>query len=79
MDELPKTAVGKIFKPDLRRRAIERVFNAELDAHRIKAHVSEVLEDKINGLTAVVSAPSELDNKVIGEALNQFTVPWKRV
>jgi len=30
MDELPKTAVGKIFKPDLRKSAITRVFNAAL-------------------------------------------------
>ena len=28
--ELPKTAVGKVFKPDLRRRAITRVFDAAL-------------------------------------------------
>jgi hypothetical protein len=28
LDELPKTAVGKVFKPDLRRRAITRVYNA---------------------------------------------------
>ena len=79
LTELPKTPVGKIFKPDLRRRAIERVFNAELDTHKIKAHVSEVLEDKVSGLTAVVSALPELDNQVIGDALNQFTVPWKRL
>ena len=30
--ELPKTAVGKVFKPDLRRRAIARVFDAALAA-----------------------------------------------
>ena len=30
MDELPKTAVGKVFKPGLRKRAITRVYNAAL-------------------------------------------------
>jgi acyl-coenzyme A synthetase/AMP-(fatty) acid ligase len=79
LTELPKTPVGKIFKPDLRRRAIERVFNAELDNNKVKAHVSGVVEDKVVGLTAMVSATDELDNQVIGNALNQFTVPWKRL
>ncbi len=30
LDELPKTAVGKVFKPDLRKSAIMRVYNAAL-------------------------------------------------
>ena len=30
--ELPKTAVGKVFKPDLRRMAITRVYDAALKA-----------------------------------------------
>ena len=30
LDELPKTAVGKVFKPDLRRKAITRIYNAAL-------------------------------------------------
>ena len=45
----------------------------------IKAHVAEVLEDKVSGLTAMVSALPDLDNEVIGDTLNQFTVPWKRL
>lgn len=31
LGELPKTAVGKIFKPDLRRRAIVRVYDGALE------------------------------------------------
>jgi fatty-acyl-CoA synthase len=79
LTELPKTPVGKIFKPDLRRRAISRVLNSELEGKGIKAHVAEVLEDKVSGLTAMVSALPDLDNEVIGDTLNQFTVPWKRL
>ena len=80
LTELPKTAVGKIFKPDLRRRAISRVFNAEMDTKGIQAQVSEVIEDKVSGLTAVISAKSsDLKNEVIGDALNQFTVPWRKL
>jgi acyl-coenzyme A synthetase/AMP-(fatty) acid ligase len=45
MDELPKTAVGKIFKPDLRRSAITRVYNGAGWAG-VGAQVTAVLEDK---------------------------------
>jgi acyl-coenzyme A synthetase/AMP-(fatty) acid ligase len=35
MDDLPVTAVGKIFKPELRRRAIERVLNSVFNEHNV--------------------------------------------
>jgi acyl-coenzyme A synthetase/AMP-(fatty) acid ligase len=81
LTELPKTAVGKIFKPDLRRRAIVRVLNAEMQLKGIQAEVTEVLEDKVSGLTAIISGKgsSDLKQEVIGDALNQFTVPWKKL
>jgi acyl-coenzyme A synthetase/AMP-(fatty) acid ligase len=80
LTELPKTAVGKIFKPDLRRRAIVRVLNAEMQLKGIQAEVTEVLEDKVSGLTAIISGEgsSDLKQEVIGDALNQFTVPWRK-
>ena len=40
LPELPKTAVGKVFKPDLRRRAIGRVFDAALAAAGSAARVA---------------------------------------
>ena len=81
LTELPKTAVGKIFKPDLRRRAIVRVLNAEMQLKGIQAEVTEVLEDKVSGLTAIISGEgsSDLKQEVIGDALNQFTVPWRKL
>jgi len=45
MDELPKTAVGKIFKPDLRKRAITRIYNAALDKAGVAAQVVSVSEE----------------------------------
>jgi len=78
LTELPKTPVGKIFKPDLRRRAISRIFNTELKSQGIEAKVTEVVEDKVSGLTAMVSALPDLENEAIGNVLNQFAVPWKR-
>ena len=81
LTELPKTAVGKIFKPDLRKRAIVRVLNAEMQSKGIQAKVTEVLEDKVSGLTAIISGEgsSDLKQEVVGGALNQFTVPWRKL
>ena len=79
LSELPKTPVGKIFKPDLRKRAITRVLNAELEAKITGAKISDVVEDRVDGLTALVSAPSEVENEMIGASLNQFIVPWRRL
>jgi acyl-coenzyme A synthetase/AMP-(fatty) acid ligase len=42
LPELPKTAVGKVFKPDLRRRAITRVYDAALAEAGIAARVHDV-------------------------------------
>lgn len=76
--ELPKTPVGKIFKPDLRRKAITRVFNSEFQDKNIQASVVDVIEDKVNGLTAVISAEKNVNDAVISGSLNQFIVPWNR-
>jgi fatty-acyl-CoA synthase len=74
LDELPKTAVGKIFKPDLRKRAITRVYNAALGD--LEAQVNSVTEDKRRGLVAYVSKTSSVTDEEIGNALNGYTVPW---
>jgi acyl-CoA synthetase (AMP-forming)/AMP-acid ligase II len=75
MDELPKTAVGKIFKPDLRRRAIIRIFDAALDKAGVAARVDHVVDDKKRGLVAVV-AMKGADAGAVGEVLGGFVVPW---
>ena len=56
LPELPKTAVGKVFKPDLRRRAIARVFDAALAAAGSAARVAAVVEDRRLGLVAELAA-----------------------
>ena len=50
--ELPKTAVGKVFKPDLRRMAITPVYDAALAEAGMPARVAAVIEDKKRGLVA---------------------------
>lgn len=74
MPELPKTAVGKIFKPDLRKSAITRVFNAALAD--TGASVVDVREDKKRGLVAHIVKSGSVSDDDIHEALAAFTIPW---
>ncbi|MDT1060260.1 acyl-CoA synthetase [Paracoccus sp. CPCC 101403] len=76
MTELPKTAVGKIFKPDLRKLAIQRVLTAALAKAGIPVEVAEVVEDKKRGLVAKLVRKSQVEDAVVAECLGQFTLPW---
>ena len=74
--ELPKTAVGKIFKPDLRRRAITRVYNAALADAGVAAQVQQVVEDKKRGLVAQLQKTGTVDDAAITAVLGAFITPW---
>lgn len=75
LPELPKTAVGKIFKPDLRRRAITRVYDAALEG--TGACVAEVVEDKKRGLVARLAHDGNADRDAVKTRLGEFTCPWE--
>ena len=77
LDELPKTAVGKVFKPDLRRMAITRIYNEALEKAGLSARVESVVDDKKRGLVAQLTANSE-DDAAITAVLGSFTRPWER-
>ncbi len=74
--ELPKTAIGKVFKPELRRRAIQRVFDAELAEAGLRARVRLVLEDPKRGLVARVRIPLG-EAEAARQVLDRFAVPWE--
>ncbi len=77
MDELPKTAVGKIFKPDLRRMAITRIYDAALRDGGVGAHISAVVEDKKRGLVAhVCKIETDVTDDAVTGALGSFARPW---
>lgn len=76
MDELPKTAVGKIFKPDLRKSAITRVFNETLESAGSSARVVSVVDDKKRGLVAQVKMNGASQTEV-GAALDVFICKWE--
>jgi len=77
LDELPKTAVGKVFKPDLRKRAVMRIYNEELEKHGLSARVVEVIDSKKRGLVAQVEKAGDVDEEKVGEVLGRFTRPWE--
>ncbi|TCP60232.1 fatty-acyl-CoA synthase [Rhodovulum bhavnagarense] len=77
LDELPKTAVGKVFKPDLRKRAIARVYDAALAEAGHAARVAEVVEDRKRGLVARLVRQAEVDDEAVTHLLGNFTRPWE--
>ncbi len=78
MDELPKTAVGKIFKPDLRKSAIKRIYNEALETAGLSARVTAVIEDKKRGLVAQLGNSDSISDDDLNHVLGAFTRPWER-
>ncbi|SHJ37638.1 fatty-acyl-CoA synthase/long-chain acyl-CoA synthetase [Shimia gijangensis] len=77
MSELPKTAVGKIFKPDLRKSAITRIYNAALEKEGVPARVTSVLDDKKRGLVAQLANNGDASDEEVGKVLGAFVRPWE--
>ena len=76
LTELPKTAVGKVFKPDLRRRAIIRVYDEALAQAGVPARVQEVAEDKKRGLVARLVRLAPVEDAAVQAVLGSFVGPW---
>jgi fatty-acyl-CoA synthase len=75
--ELPKTAVGKIFKPDLRKLAIKRIYNAALANADVASEVVDVVEDKKRGLVARIARTGTASDEDVVKALGAYTNPWE--
>lgn len=80
IDPMPVTAVGKIFKPALRHRAIRDVFTAELEAlsDLVESIGVVVEEDKTYGATAyVTAAPSAgVDEAKVRQRIDAILGPY---
>lgn len=84
IDQLPLTAVGKIFKPELENRQISEVYSEQLiNIKGVKAVNVEVLQDPTHGKLAEISlkTTSEVDFKTIEitakEALKLYTIKYQ--
>ncbi|HKS47477.1 MAG TPA: acyl-CoA synthetase [Amycolatopsis sp.] len=78
LDELPLTAVGKIFKPALRREAMHRVVLTELRSLGITAEVTIRQEDGLDVAEVVLKTPGA-DAAGVERALNAHTFPSRVV
>jgi fatty-acyl-CoA synthase len=76
LDELPKTAVGKVFKPDLRRLAITRIYNEALANAKLPVRVEAVIEDKKRGLVAQLGRVEGVEDAAVTAVLGDFVRPW---
>jgi fatty-acyl-CoA synthase len=76
MGAMPVTAVGKIFKPTLRYRAIEKVYGAALAAAGIAAKIA-VGHDPAEGTTACVTLVDPAHKAMAEKALARYTVRFK--
>ncbi len=75
--ELPKTAVGKTFKPDLRKMAITRIYGAALSEAGLGAEIAEVIDDKHRGLVARLRKTGDVEDAAITAVLGKFIRPWE--
>lgn len=76
LPSLPKTAVGKILKPELRKRAIARVLDAALTEAGVAARVAAVVEDRARGLVAQVQGGDGGERARVTQCLSVFVIPW---
>lgn len=80
VSELPKTAVGKILKNDLRKLAISRVYSKSLRKAGLDVTVAGVLEDKKRGLVAQLSTNDvSIPNDAVSAVLGDYARPWEWV
>ncbi|WP_179380117.1 acyl-CoA synthetase [Jannaschia marina] len=77
LPELPKTAVGKVFKPDLRKSAITRIYDAALKDAGVNAKVASVVEDKKRGLVARLEKTGEVEDRDVTAVMGNYTRPWE--
>jgi acyl-coenzyme A synthetase/AMP-(fatty) acid ligase len=76
--ELPKTAIGKVFKPELRRRAITRTFGAAMREAELGAEVVDVVEHRLHGLIALLQRTNtDVTDKDVNKVLGGFERRWR--
>ena len=65
------------FKPDLRKKAISRVFDEALSKASINAQVNSVIEHPKEGLKAHIFTEENPEN--ISKVLSPYTVGWELI
>lgn len=73
MDALPVTPIGKLFKPPLRQKAIQRVFTEALGNAGLEADLEVLDKGKEGFFVEIQSSTPELIQQVLGT----FTIPFR--
>ena len=76
VDQMPVTTIEKIFKPALRKMAIQRVFGEALEKVGLQAKIN-VVDDKERGMIAELTPIGPFDEAKAQEALGGFDRPWR--
>ena len=76
LETLPKTAVGKVYKPDLRQLAIRRVVDERLRNEGINARVGTVREDETRGLVAMIHSAADCNESDLTRILGEYSIAW---
>ncbi|AEM41453.1 acyl-CoA synthetase [Ketogulonicigenium vulgare] len=76
LDELPKTAVGKIFKPALRKLAIQRVLDEAFKHAGLAATVALVEEDRKRGLVTYIARGDGFDEDAFRALMGRYALVW---
>ena len=63
--------------PDLRKKAITRVYDAALADAGIAARVQSVFEDKKRGLVAKLEKTGEVEQRDVIAVMGNYTRPWE--
>lgn len=75
METLPKTVVGKVFKPALRKIAIANVLNRAFERAGVQAEV-EVVDDPDLGLVAEIASADRAGAEAV---VGMYAIPWRMV
>ena len=76
LSDMPTTAVGKIFKPTLRERAIARVLTKEV-RNVAPTGTVEVSRSELHGVLAHISGVSDVDRAEVKSVLDTYTVAFE--
>jgi fatty-acyl-CoA synthase len=78
LEALPKTAVGKVFKPELRRLAMVRVLGEALEVANTGARIDRVIDDRRRGQMALVTRSGRPEgDEAARQVLGGFAIPWE--
>ncbi|ROH86787.1 acyl-CoA synthetase [Stagnimonas aquatica] len=76
IEQMPLTGVGKIFKPDLKKREAHIALSAAIKAAGLDVDLIAITDDKTKGMSATVKLASGSSADAVRKVLGQFALPF---